>query len=646
MLRLPVLLLSQLFLLLTPIHADEISPGPVRLPVEAFASLPELAGIQLSPDGKKIAGLLNEGSDTWLVVRALGAERLIGLTKTDNKMFAVNWFRWINNERVAVSVRFPSRRYGTAIMESRLLSFHVDGGKAVNLMEPNPGRDRWAPQFQDRVIDWLPEDGKHILVSADLDTPLVPGVYRVDVETGRRSRVPVRAEQNVVRWLTDRQHRVRVGVKYKDDQYTVNVCDPEGKNWNTAWTYSTFSLDLVEPIGFGSDPNRLYVSAYREGYRAIFTVDLRDPAYPLVLKYASPGNDVDDNLVYSQKVGDYIGVAASDGSSSYIFWHPEYEVLTRGVDDALPARHNAILGFNADESRYLVFSSGNKQPGTYYFGDRADQTLNVLGWAYPQLKPENLAGKRRIDYKARDGLSIPAYLTLPPGKPSRNLPLVVFPHGGPIAEEDMGFDYWSEFFANRGYAVLQMNFRGSAGQGLDFMRAGLRQWGLRMQDDISDGVQSLIDSGVADKNHICIVGASYGGYAALMGAAKTPDLYRCAISFAGVSDLSELLDSQRNFLDYKTAQQQIGDLRADREQLRATSPRLLAGQIKIPVLLVHGIKDRTVPVEQSEMMAKALNKAGRDYRFIKQEDGDHYLSNYENRLQLFREMERFLAEHL
>jgi dipeptidyl aminopeptidase/acylaminoacyl peptidase len=201
-------------------------------------------------------------------------------------------------------------------------------------------------------------------------------------------------------------------------------------------------------------------------------------------------------------------------------------------------------------------------------------------------------------------------------------------------------------FANRGYAVLQMNFRGSSGFGFDFMKSGLKQWGLQMQDDITDGVHWLTDNGIADKKRICIVGASYGGYAALMGAATTPDLYRCAISFAGVSNLIDFLKFRRHFVNKKVVEQQIGSLFKDADQMRATSPQNLVDRIKIPVLLVHGSNDPIVPVGQSRDMAAALKKAGKPYQYIELEEGDHWLSSYDHRLRLFQEMEKFLAANL
>ncbi|HSB98063.1 MAG TPA: S9 family peptidase [Spongiibacteraceae bacterium] len=624
----------------------QFSYGIERLPVQAFASLPELQDIQLSPDGQKIAGLLNVAGNTLLFAREVTSDKLVPVVKTDNKKIAVNWFRWANNERILISARFPDRRYGVATMETRLMSVRYDGSKLINLLRPSKEHPGWVSQIQDRVVDWLPADPEHVLVAADLESPLLLEVFQVDVNDGARKKIRGSYQADMIQWIVDRQQRVRVGVKFKDTHYEIIFCDPQQKEWRTAWSFDSFSDQAIEPIGFGGDPNLLYVSAYHDGRESIFTVDLTDPKLPLKLKYADPNYDVDGDLIYSEKAGDYIGIVNRSGDGSYLFWQPEYQALANGIDAVLPGTKNRIIGFNADEARYLLFSSGNKHPGVYYFGDRNTKNLSLLGSTYPKLQTESLAGKKIVRYKARDGIEIQGYLTLSSNAAEHNLPTIIFPHGGPIASDDTDFDYWTEFFANRGYAVLQMDFRGSGGYGHDFMTAGLKQWGLQMQDDVVDGTRWLIEQGIADKDRICIVGASYGGYAALMGAVKSADLYRCAISFAGVSDLRELVDSRRNFRNAKVATLQIGSSWSDREQLKATSPRLLADQIKMPILLVHGTKDRSVPFEQSEQMAAALKSAGKPYQFIVQEDGDHFLSSYEQRLQLFEAMDKFLATYL
>jgi dipeptidyl aminopeptidase/acylaminoacyl peptidase len=227
------------------------------------------------------------------------------------------------------------------------------------------------------------------------------------------------------------------------------------------------------------------------------------------------------------------------------------------------------------------------------------------------------------------------------------LPLVLLPHGGPHSRDHADFDVETEFLANRGYAVLQVNFRGSAGFGHDFMVAGLQRWGLEMQDDLTDAVQWAVAQGVADPARICIVGGSYGGYAALMGLVKTPQLYRCAASFAGVADLIDLIQHYGDYIGGHAAMQaQLGSAWSDRDRLRATSPALNADRIQAPVLLVHGTADRSVPVDQSRDMASALKRLGKPHRYIEQPGGDHHLSRYSHRLEYFKALEAFLAEHL
>lgn len=263
---------------------------------------------------------------------------------------------------------------------------------------------------------------------------------------------------------------------------------------------------------------------------------------------------------------------------------------------------------------------------------------------YERLSPEMLAEKQRITYKARDGLEIEAYLTLPKNsKKKSNLPTIIFPHGGPISHDGSGFDYWTQFFQNKGYAVLQMNFRGSSGYGFDFMREGIKNWGKAMQTDIEDGTKWMIEQGYSDQDNICIVGASYGGYAALMGAALTPDLYKCVVSFAGVSDLPKLVKSKWAYTSYELAKEQFG---TDYRDMKKRSPYFLAEKITAPVLLIHGEKDRVVNIDQSKKMRKSLKLKDKDVKFVKLKDGTHFLNIQNNRLTTFREMDTFLSKHL
>jgi pimeloyl-ACP methyl ester carboxylesterase len=508
-------------------------------------------------------------------------------------------------------------------------------------------------QIQDQVIDWLPEDGQYVLLQMPEPGDAAASVYKVNVDTGSRSSIKG-AERNIRAWLTDAKHRVRVGVRNNDGDYEIRACDLDGKNWRTLWAFSGLK-DAVWPLGFGLDPQELYVHANHEGRMAVFSVRLDEPGLPRRLRLANPRFDVEGQLVHSPATGEVLGVRGGDGGNDddprAELWEPNWRAQARAIDQGLPRRENSLLDISRDEQRYVVYSSGNGVPGQYYIGDRRTGELALLGETYPELEVDRLVGKHSVKIQARDGLALNSYLTLPAGRRLADkgpaLPLVLLPHGGPASRDDADFDPWTEFLADRGYAVVQVNFRGSDGYGHEFKSAGLKRWGLEMQDDLTDAVLWAAQQGVADKDRVCIVGASYGGYAALMGVVKTPELYRCAVSFAGVSDLPDLIEYESNYVGGReAAERTIGRAWGDREQLRATSPARQAERIRVPVLLVHGTADRSVPVDQSRDMAKALKRSGKPYRYIEQEGGDHHLSQYAHRLEFFKALEAFLDRHL
>lgn len=631
-------------------------------PIEHFARVPQLSRVALSPDGKQIAALLNRDDRTMLITRAVTGGSPRGVLETDNRKFHFNWIRWVSNERLLVSFRYAARRDFVGTVETRLVSVKADGGGVVNLVQNWPqlgsiSSTVRSQQFQDRVIDWLPGDGRHVLLQLNEPDRPLPGVFKVNVETGA-SRMVKAPERDVYWWITDAQHRVRVGIRLVDKgrSYEVIGSDPDGRNWRTLWAFDNLE-ESVWPLGFGLDPQELYVRADHEGRMAVFSVRLDAPGLPRTLRLAHPRHDLDGDLLRAPSTGEVVGLRidsteSGEGEARSEWWNDEWRAQMQAVDQALPGRGNRLLGLSDDEQGYLVYSSGNGQPGEFYAGDRATGQLALLGGTHPDLANVELAGKQAVTIKARDGLVLNAYLTLPKGRSlsaakGQPLPFVLLPHGGPHSRDDIDFDPWTEFLADRGYAVLQVNFRGSSGYGHDFRLAGLKRWGLEMQDDLTDAVQWAVEQGVADAKRVCIVGASYGGYAALMGAVKTPELYRCAVSFAGVSDLPDLIEFESDYVGGReAAERMIGRVWADRAQLRATSPARQAERIRTPVLLVHGTVDRSVPVDQSETMASALRRAGKPHRYVELDGGDHHLSRHSHRMEFFRALESFLDEHL
>jgi dipeptidyl aminopeptidase/acylaminoacyl peptidase len=402
-------------------------------------------------------------------------------------------------------------------------------------------------------------------------------------------------------------------------------------------------------MGFGKDPNELYIMAEHEGRNALMMVDLRDPSLKRTVKLASATNDVSGSLVYSKTTGEPVGLASSNTfvQSEISYWNADSRALIASVNEALPGRNNRIISTSADENQYLVYSSNDRVAGEIYLGNHRANSLGLLVGAYPQLQEQYLVPKKAITVKARDNLDLPGYISTPPGSNTSNLPTVLLVNGGPQVNSDGSFNLLTQFLANRGYAVLQINSRGSGGFGSALRTAGLQKWGQEMQNDLNDGLNWAVAAGMTDPKRVCIVGAAYGGYAALMGVAKTPEAFKCAVSFAGVTDLVALGGDRGQYMSGKELfEAQVGSLDKDGERLRENSPRFLAKQIKSPVMLVHGTEDRNVSIYQGEYMDTALTEAGVPHKYIKQVRGDHFLSFYEHRMQFFTELESFLGEHL
>jgi dipeptidyl aminopeptidase/acylaminoacyl peptidase len=311
-----------------------------------------------------------------------------------------------------------------------------------------------------------------------------------------------------------------------------------------------------------------------------------------------------------------------------------------------------VQSASRDRDNFILRVDGPDHPtGTYFHADVTAGKVRQLGSRYPAIATSDVAPVKAFTYAARDGLAIPAYLTLPARTAPEKLPLVVMPHGGPESRDSASFDPWVQFIATRGYAVFQPQFRGSDGYGLEFRQAGRQQWGLKMQDDITDGVKKLIADGTVDPTRVCIFGWSYGGYAAMAGLAFTPELYKCGISGAGVSDIPDMFGhlKRKSFGGWDHAQYWqavIGDTFADAPRLKATSPINSVKNIRAPLLLMHGKFDTVVPITQSEGMAKALRQAGKAYEYIQLEDDDHWLSYADSEKRALQEIERFLKQHL
>ena len=613
-------------------------------PVESFSRLPHFASPNLSPDGSQVAYLMAvpEAGAQVLAAQSLESGERTLLLKSDNTKIRINWFDWANNGQLLVSARFAGGYQRVESLETRMLVIKADDPDDSRLLfKPRPFKRDFVSQFQDKVIDLLPEDPEHILVALDADVPNLPSVFRVNLNTGAKKRVE-RGKLDIRSWQTDGQSRVRLGsaLDYKTGEGALYHRAPEGGRWQPLFEYRLFDESEVTPLGFGADPMTLYYTAYQDGFKALYTMDLESGAKTLV--HADPERDLDGGLLRSPKTGAVLGIHHAPHPKGRIYWNDHFAALEAALEQALPGQDFELLDFSEDEDAYLLFATRDAAPGAHYVGRRSDASLVLLSGAYPELGNEPRYEQRAITYAARDGVEIEAYLSLPKGAKAPRA-AIVFPHGGPHARDHGGFDYWTALFTDRGYAVIQPNFRGSAGYGYDFSQARMQQWGLQMQDDLTDAAHWLVEEGIADPARLCIVGGSYGGYAAMMATVKTPSLFRCAVSFAGVSDLKKVVARGRDYLERNLIKEDLG---SNAKDLKARSPYHHASQIETPLLLAHGEDDRVVDVVQSRSMAKALRKQGKPVEYLELPKGDHFLSMQANRHAFLQAMDSFLKRHL
>ena len=644
-----------LALSLSPAYAESGSAPPTT---PAFASLPRIESIQLSPSGRHLAVLRNHEGQTFLDTQTVTGEDVHRVVSTDNREYIITWFRWVNDERLLVSVRFAATRDAIDSIETRLLAVNRDGAEQVpNLFKQSSfssifGKKHF-PQFQDRLVGTIPGDPRHVLLALDLEHPNAPDVYKVDVYSGDRQLIQANPSTQpdprvILHWIADRAGTVRAGVGQFQTAVHAIFRQPESSLWRELADYDLAKETGLVPLAFDADPAWLYVRDQHRGKAAIFKLSVMDRAADRILVVADPKFDLNGELVYAPGRKKVVGVRYSATDERVLFWDYDAQRLQARIDRAIPGTVNIIHSSSDDGRLHVVKSSGAAHSPHWSIFDERDGRMVLLGKSYPDLEGVGLTAPTTTYVTARDGKELQVFLTVPKDRDPRHLPMIVFPHGGPAARMPGAFNYWTQWFVSRGWAVLEPRFRGTEGYGDEWLRAGFQRWGLEMQDDLTDAVQYAIRSGLANANSICIVGAGYGGYAALMGAVKTPDLYRCAVSLGGVTDLRDLVSDSRWYLNQKPMMEmRVGSWWNDRERLRETSPVAHASEIRTPLLLMHGLMDRFVPVSQSRNLADALKSANvMTYRYVELPLADQTLSRGQDRIHVFKELEQFLTTYL
>ncbi len=624
-------------------------PGAAALaapiPLEQFAAGPEMMAPSISPDGSQIAYLTTVNGERYLVTRLLqpGAKLRPLLHTTTGSYDAISC-TFKTNTRLLCRLRGTEHDFGTPYPASRMVVINSDGSHMRVLFQSGVYASSLVQntQAQDRILHWLPDDPEHVLIAlADVNS-VFPDVYTLNLESGAL-RVMVGRHEPVLDWLADRDGVVRFGYGYRQDDALYLGRNSAKDQWRTLEKFKRFEEAKFDPLAFGPLPNQLFVLAPQQKRQAVWQMDLNENSdYQLI--FARPDVDVED-IITAPNDQHVIGFLYSDDKPHIEFVDPEAAAIDRAMDKAVPGTFHRIIDASRDGHMMLIFSTSDVEPGVYHALDLNKHVLTEIGRANTTLSHAPLAPMKPVVVPGPGGISIHGYLTVPPGAtPGKAGPAVVFPHGGPNARDEWRYDPMVQLMANRGYTVLQLNYRGSTGYGSEWLKAAHQAWGTIMHDDITAGAHWLVSQGIADANRMCIVGWSYGGYAALIAAVKDPQLYKCAVSIAGVSDISQLARDEEEFYGGREAARESTG--TDKAQLAAQSPVLHADQIKIPILLVHGDYDSTVRVSQSEAMAKALKQHGVPHELVVIKEGEHSLLRPQMRLTLYKKLEEFLGANL
>lgn len=621
----------------TPAPGAAVAP----LSIEAFAQLPFVEMPKLSPDGSHLAGLFAIRGEQRILITPVFGDRSKAVLVAVPDQTEIAWLRWVNDDNVVVGLHALRPVEGENWYISRMLAIGRTTGKITKLL--------WDLNGQNGAdLLWIPSGGgNEILVAAQnsiyVGEDYWPAVYRVDVTNGRKHLV-LRGRSGVMDWGADHLGRVRTGVGYRDTTTQATLL------YRTGGKGSFRSIDraslreeeeLTVPFLFvpGTD-NGYVIKTAPDGRSVVAEVDLAS-GRDIRTVYAADGADV-DGVALSFDGSRLLGVTTTDRERPVRWIDPAMAKLQKTLDAMSPASTVRIASYNRNLDKLLVRISTPDNPGLLFLYDAVAGTMDRVAAVNETIGGKRLSRSRFVQYKARDGLEIEGVLTMPRGRPAKKLPFIVLPHGGPWGHDELTYDYWAQFLAERGYAVLQPNFRGSTGYGAAFEKTGQGQLGFAMQDDISDGLAWAVAEGIADPKRACIVGASYGGYAAMWGIVKDPDQYRCAISIAGVSNLRREVNDFGGTFRARLYRDQWQKMTPD---FAAVSPIKAVARIKAPLLLIHGRKDVTVDHGQSARMYAAMQDAGKKVEFVSIPLADHYFTREADRLTLLTAIEAFLRKH-
>ncbi|MBE0377381.1 alpha/beta hydrolase family protein [Pseudoalteromonas prydzensis] len=639
-------------LLVTSFISDANQSGPT---VEDFSRSSEYSQVKISPKGSYLAVIMQPQGKKVLVILD---------TKKFTVHHAVNFqgnaqvgaYHWVSDERVVVAKEYLRGWQDHPEYYGELYGVNADGSKAKYLvgyqgeMQTGSRIKKATPLYGTSYLldPLLHDDDKMLIVTYPWTSSSEPHtvVYQVDVFTGKRRKV-TRSPSRMANFLTDHEGNVRVAVS--SDDYikpTIHTREKSGGNWQALnlgdLTYSDVSLHAFDNSG-----DAVYVTASVSGEaKGLYKLNLKTRVIDLIHKEEG----VSPKQIWVDEASkELFAIETELGYPTYAFidGQSDKSMRLKALISALPGEQVQLVSSTEDGDTNIIFASNDRNPGQYYLFDAKNNNLRFLFASRSWLDAKQMAQTKPVSFTSRDGLTIYGYLTLPNNTSEKNLPLVVMPHGGPHGPRDWwGFDPDAQLLANRGMAVLKVNFRGSGGFGRNFEHAGHQKWGAEIQFDIIDGVKYLIEQGTVNKNNICIMGASFGGYSALQSAILEPDMFKCAIGVVGVYDLP-LMFEEGDVAERDSGQRYLQNvLGTDEAQLKAFSPSYNIDKLKAPVLIVHGGEDKRAPIEQAESLIAALKKAKHPYIYELLEDEGHGFYKAEHRTRYYQQVLAFLDQHL
>jgi len=627
--------------LLTCIPLTSVRPSyAAEVPLEVYGRLPSLENVALSPDGTRIAMIRTTQNRRVLAVVSLTDRKLLGkpLGLGEVKLRSV---QWADNDHLMIitsSTGMPLGLIGRVHEWVMLNVIDVNTQKLHNYPDPDKSEIRIMNVIAgDIMVRHIGDHTVLFIPGIYVQDETLPGLFRVDLSTGGQKLLREGTEETQD-WLVDENGDVAAEEDYSSkDQHWKLLERREGRLREIASGHEP--IDIPDLLGFGPTPGTLLMQIVEDGDPVWRQLSLKDGSFgPAMAERDSLESPIEDRLTHRMIGGVHVGDTAH-----YVFFDSKVQAWWNSIVTGYDGEQVELVSASADFNKIVVKVTGPLHGYEYDLMDIKTHRADRVGEVYDGLG--NPLEVKRIDYAAADGLQIPAYLTFPRGKPPKNLPLIVFPHGGPGVRDTEQFDWWSQAMASQGYLVLQPNYRGSSVT-MSHTSAGFGEWGRKMQTDLSDGVRYLVKQGMADPQRVCIVGGSYGGYAALAGVTLDPGVYRCAVSVAGISDLKHMLQqSDSDTSERRFWNRFMGVTGPSDPLLQQISPIKHIDAINVPVLLIHGKDDTVVTFDQSRDMYDAMKHARKDVEMVTLKNEDHWLSRSETRLQMLQASVAFLRAH-